>query len=101
MSDVVIKAEGLGKKYLIGHQRETERYTALRDVLARSVKGMLHKTRQVFSGQQLLAGNEIVGHVDPKADREKGKLRVVSRRVRRGHKIAGALAQLAGFLGLK
>ena len=34
MSDVVIRAEGLGKKYLIGHQAERERYTALRDVLA-------------------------------------------------------------------
>ena len=59
MSDVVIKAEGLGKKYLIGHQRERERYTALRDVMARNVKSVLHKTRQVLSGQQLLAGDEI------------------------------------------
>ena len=59
MSDIVIKAEGLGKKYLIGHQSERERYTALRDVLARNVKGVLNKTRQVFRGQQLLAGDEI------------------------------------------
>ena len=59
MSDVVIKAEGLGKKYLIGHQSERERYTALRDVLARNVKSVLHKTRQVLSGQQLLAGDEV------------------------------------------
>jgi lipopolysaccharide transport system ATP-binding protein len=59
MSDVVIKAEGLGKKYLIGHQSERERYTALRDVLTRNVKGLWNKTRQVLSGQQLLAGDEI------------------------------------------
>ncbi len=59
MSDVVIKAEGLGKKYLIGHQSERERYTALRDVVVRNVKGVLNKTRQVLSGQQLLAGDEI------------------------------------------
>ncbi|MDX2067859.1 MAG: polysaccharide ABC transporter ATP-binding protein [Haliscomenobacter sp.] len=59
MSDIVIKAEGLGKKYLIGHQSERERYTALRDVLARNVKGVLNKTRQVFSGQQLLAGDTV------------------------------------------
>lgn len=59
MSDIVIKAEGLGKKYLIGHQTERERYTALRDVVARSVKGVLNKTRQALSGQQLLAGDKI------------------------------------------
>lgn len=59
MSDIVIKAEGLGKKYLIGHQSERERYTALRDVLSRNVKSVLNKTRQVLSGQQLLAGDTI------------------------------------------
>ena len=48
----------------------------------------------------LLAGTEIVGDVDPKADRAKGKLRVVSRRVRRGHRAAEAVASLAKFLGL-
>ena len=30
--DVVIRAEGLGKKYIIGHEAERERYVALRDV---------------------------------------------------------------------
>ena len=49
----------------------------------------------------VLAGLEIVGHVDPKADREKRKLAVVSRRVRRGHRVAGAIDQLAAFLGLR
>ena len=33
--DVVIRAEGLGKKYVIGHEAQRERYVALRDVLAR------------------------------------------------------------------
>ena len=32
MSDIVIKAENLGKKYVIGHQTERVRYLALRDV---------------------------------------------------------------------
>lgn len=49
----------------------------------------------------VLAGLEIVGHVDPKADRAQGRLRVLSRRVRHGHKVTGALDQLAGFLGLR
>lgn len=34
MSEVVIRAEGLGKKYQIAHQGERPRYVALRDVLA-------------------------------------------------------------------
>jgi len=34
MTDVVIQAEGLGKKYRIRHQGERQRYVALRDVFA-------------------------------------------------------------------
>jgi len=49
----------------------------------------------------VLAGTEIVGHVDPRADRERRRLQVVSRRVRRGHKVAAAIKELAGFLGLR
>lgn len=49
----------------------------------------------------VLAGLEIVGHVDPKADRENGRLRVMSRRIRRGHKVAAVVGALAGFLGLR
>jgi hypothetical protein len=49
----------------------------------------------------VLAGTELVGHVDPKADREKRKLRVVSRSIRRGHQVAPAVQALAGWLGLK
>jgi uncharacterized protein YcaQ len=49
----------------------------------------------------VLAGTEIVGHVDPKADRDAGRLRVASRRVRRGHRVAPAMQELAAFLGLR
>jgi uncharacterized protein YcaQ len=49
----------------------------------------------------ILAGTELVGHIDPKADRVKRKLRVVSRRVRRGHKVKDAIHSLAHWLGLK
>jgi uncharacterized protein YcaQ len=49
----------------------------------------------------VLAGTEIVGHVDPKADREAGRLRVMARRVRRGYRVATAVEDLAGFLGLR
>lgn len=35
-TDVMVRAEGLGKKYLIRHRAERERYTALRDVIPRA-----------------------------------------------------------------
>jgi lipopolysaccharide transport system ATP-binding protein len=40
MSDSVIRVENLGKKYIIGHEKQ-ERYTALRDVIANGAKGLL------------------------------------------------------------
>jgi len=49
----------------------------------------------------ILAGHELVGHVDPKADREAKKLRVMSRSVRRGHRVAPAVRELAQFLNLR
>ncbi|MBI5769340.1 MAG: YcaQ family DNA glycosylase [Verrucomicrobia bacterium] len=49
----------------------------------------------------VLAGTELAGHIDPKADRGRSRLTVVSRRVRRGVRTRGAVADLAGFLGLK
>jgi len=60
-----------------------------------------HKRRRGHYALPVLAGTEIVGYVDPKADRGAGRLRVVSHSVRRGHKVASAVAGLAGFLGLK
>jgi len=49
----------------------------------------------------VLSGTDLVGHVDPKADRENRKLLVVSRSVRRGQSVAPAIRALAGWLGLK
>ena len=49
----------------------------------------------------VLVGTEIVGHVDPKANRPERRLEVVSRRIRRGHAVAPALREFAGWLGLK
>jgi lipopolysaccharide transport system ATP-binding protein len=43
MSDTIIRVENLGKKYIIGHQQQKERYTALRDVIANSTKGLLNR----------------------------------------------------------
>jgi lipopolysaccharide transport system ATP-binding protein len=42
MSDTVIRVENLGKKYIIGHQKQ-ERYTALRDVIVDGSKSLGRK----------------------------------------------------------
>lgn len=49
----------------------------------------------------VLAGTELVGHVDPKADRPGKKLVVISRRIRRGHQVAASVRELARWLGLR
>ena len=57
---------------------------------------------EIFQGTMpVLAGVELIGHIDPKADRANQKLRVVNRSLRRGHRTAGAVRELACFLGLK
>lgn len=49
----------------------------------------------------VLAGTELVGHVDPKADRPQRKLIVTSRRLRPGHAAQPAVHTLARWLGLR
>jgi lipopolysaccharide transport system ATP-binding protein len=45
MADVVIKVDGLGKKYRIRHQQR-ERYTALRDVIAANVRNIVRPRKR-------------------------------------------------------
>ena len=53
MSDVVIRAEGIGKRYMVSHQAaERERYTALRDVIGRSLKGVGRSAFDLLRGRQ-------------------------------------------------
>ncbi len=49
----------------------------------------------------ILAGTELVGHVDPKADRTAGRLRLEARSIKRGHRTADATRALARWLGLR
>lgn len=48
MSDTVIRVENLGKKYIIGHQKQ-EAYTALRDVLADGAKSLGSRVLKPFA----------------------------------------------------
>jgi lipopolysaccharide transport system ATP-binding protein len=57
--DVVIRAERLGKKYLIGHQAERERYVALRDVLVRGAHNLWRKTADMARGRVIGAGDTV------------------------------------------
>src|SRR5208282_4597995 len=57
--NVVIRAEGLGKKYMIGHGAERERYVALRDVLTRGARNLWRKTADTVRGRAILGGDTI------------------------------------------
>jgi len=57
-SDIVIKAENLGKKYTIGHQTERGRYIALRDVLMQNARNLWHKTKDLIQAKPIIPGNE-------------------------------------------
>ena len=59
------------------------------------------KRKRGYYALPLLSGLELVGHIDPKADRAARRLRVMRRSVRRGHRVRDALRQFAGWLGLK
>jgi lipopolysaccharide transport system ATP-binding protein len=56
MSQTVINVENLSKRFIIGHQK-TERYTALRDVIATNVKGLFRKTRDLVKGNYSVEGD--------------------------------------------
>ena len=60
MSDTVITVENLSKSYFVGHQsRNRERYTALRDVIARESANFARKVVDVVQGRQIIQGDEI------------------------------------------
>src|SRR5229473_903018 len=59
VDDVVIRAEGLGKKYLIGHTAERESYVALRDVLVRGARSFWRKTADMARGRAVVAGDTV------------------------------------------
>src|ERR1035437_10359804 len=60
MSDIVIVAENLSKRYLVGHQSaQRERYTALRDVIGREARNFARKAVDFVRGRQIVQGDEV------------------------------------------
>ena len=58
-SDVIIRADRLGKKYIIGHESERQRYIALRDVIGRSARNFIRRSVDMLRGRPLFAGDNI------------------------------------------
>ncbi len=60
MSDTSISVKNLGKSYLVGHNdAQAERYTALRDVIARNIRNLTRKTRDMLQGRAIIQGDEV------------------------------------------
>jgi lipopolysaccharide transport system ATP-binding protein len=55
--DTVVRAESLGKKFLIGHDVQRERYTTLREEIVRKVKRLAHSGTN-GSGARLRRGQD-------------------------------------------
>ena len=78
MNDIVIKAENLGKKYVIGHQAERGRYLALRDVLMQNARNLWNKTKDLATGKPIIQGDTM---------EEVWALKDVSFEIRRGEAV--------------
>jgi lipopolysaccharide transport system ATP-binding protein len=56
-SDVVIRAERLGKMYRIGHLAQPQGYVTLREVLARTARDIGRSATDLLRGRPMLAGD--------------------------------------------
>jgi lipopolysaccharide transport system ATP-binding protein len=59
MSDVVIRAEGLGKKYLIGHEAQQGTDVTFRDTIMRNVGRLMRSAGDLVRGRPLIVGDEV------------------------------------------
>ncbi|MEO7923958.1 MAG: polysaccharide ABC transporter ATP-binding protein [Chitinophagaceae bacterium] len=64
MSDAIIKATGLGKKYIISHET-SERYTSLRDVISRKANRLVKKEKQLPAREEFWALKDVSFEIKP------------------------------------
>jgi lipopolysaccharide transport system ATP-binding protein len=57
VNDIVIRAENLSKKYIIGHTSKLPNSATLRDAIARTARNLLRTTSDMFSGRAMVAGD--------------------------------------------
>ena len=56
MNEIIIKAENLGKKYIIGQQAQNGGYVALRDVWMQNARSLWFKSRDILKGKINIKG---------------------------------------------
>ncbi len=59
MSDIVIKAENLGKSYTIGHKSGNDPFPTLRDVMMQRARLLWQKSKDLAQGKALVTGNTL------------------------------------------
>jgi lipopolysaccharide transport system ATP-binding protein len=57
--DVVIRAEGLSKKYVIGHVTQLESHVTLRDVITRGARNAWRTTADMVRGRAIITGDAV------------------------------------------
>lgn len=85
-SDVVIRVEGLGKKYAIQHEK-AERYTTLREVWMRQAKSAGRRLNPFSLAGQLSKGPSLLPHHQKVVEEDFWALKDVSFEIRRGERV--------------